>query len=1422
MNSSESSDSHDLDSMVTVRALAAGETVFGRYEVRKIVGRGGMGVVWLAIDTELEQDVALKLLPEVVIGDHVARDDLKRETRRSRELTHQHIVRIHDFLRDERTAAISMEYIDGATLSQRRLALPQRVFEVEALIPWIRQLCEALEYAHTRPRPIVHRDLKPANLMVTSNGELKVTDFGIASSVSDSVSRVSRAAGSSGTPVYMSPQQMMGEMPQITDDIYAFGATVYELLTGRPPFYSGNVPLQVQTRVPPSMRERRGELEVEGQEIPQDWEDLVAACLAKEPQQRPHSFRAIAKGLKPGGSFEIDTEAATIVSGRIPEVPLDQMQTIVQPRSDANTEERAVAKTVPDPAQASTVKESSVTTKSGAPPVVTDEKPAAEAAAKPKKRRGVLKWGLAIAALAAIAAGVAWRDDTYGRYQASEAAKQAASAMQFGDWGGALEGYGRASELRPQDPSYQQFYDMAQRRWLDEVEAEIEGLSPEQAHVHLQGEPARTAAFLDESNSRRFTEMVDEAAAGVRKKIEDGMDRARALALSGDFAGAYSEIDDVVPYKSYLPDFDVRAGEIREIEARNAAEKAVALAAGKDFEGAMAALDAVDVPEAVLAEHAGALKEVREAQVRHEVDQALARAASGDFDGAVADLESAARRGILGDEVESAKTQVVSSQTREEIRSAMERAGGGDYEGALDQLQRTGRRGALSGEVAAAQKNIREARARDDIQRALDASGRRDFDEALALLETTRSRGVLTEEIDAAQTRIREDQVRREIGVAMDQAEQGNFEGAIIRLEAAESRGLLLPEIAEARAQVHKRGEDASVERLAPAIMAGNATEVREIIEEFEAISGEDFETTAEQLLAETNLGDYLEALEELQLRPTDESQRDDRTDLALVEAQRGRFDDPVAVASFLGQNYLSWADELAADGQYGYALYLLEQAKAEGASVDAALERSAIAGLTRDFDFRLYVARTEAEMQTPPILQNQPVERLRARISPVVGKWMPVTDEAITTRATSEAGAFFLRSSARGVTSHSDRRQENRNARYQSGWNTYQNPEYADVAERLRQAEYSYNEAVRMNAEHQRQVRDASNQDLDRTSAILFGVASGLSTISTAAAQGEVNRLREQLENTPRTIREPTYANEPYTVITHMVDYSAEFGVELDWQGKLIGKPQRFRATSKHETVEVNGNQSRGVPVKRPVFPDTSAVARTLADDLSKQVVGASDVMIKALTEGTFRAVEAMPDVSRSSMSKLVDRQWGLLRLWSDSGITLPKADVERSVREQLGLPATKTRPAKVTATKTPASIGGEAIPITVTPVNTGADKSGTRDAIAIEVEQPAEPDSKEDDRLFTARELDKLPRATSRRQPTLPRQLRRAGVKGTVVLSFVIDERGRVRDIEVVRTDDKALVNVAQNALERWRFKPGEKNGRAVPVRVQQTFHF
>jgi serine/threonine protein kinase len=260
----------------------APQVEFDRYELLRELGRGGTGFVWLAHDRVLGADVALKTLREELTSQPAALLELKREVLLNRTLSHPNIIKTFDFVTNGRASAIAMEYVQGTNLQRLRAEQPAGFFEVEDIAKWVSQLCTAMEYAH-RQR-VVHRDLKPANLMIDAAGDLKVGDFGIGRAMADTAGST---RNSSGTPPFMSPQQMMGEPASPSDDIYSIGATVYDLLTGDPPFFRGSIREQALAKVAPAMGERRRELGRLGREIPREWEAAVASALAKEASGRP-------------------------------------------------------------------------------------------------------------------------------------------------------------------------------------------------------------------------------------------------------------------------------------------------------------------------------------------------------------------------------------------------------------------------------------------------------------------------------------------------------------------------------------------------------------------------------------------------------------------------------------------------------------------------------------------------------------------------------------------------------------------------------------------------------------------------------------------------------------------------------------------------------------------------------------------------------------------------------------------------------------------------------------------------------------------------------------------------------------------------------------------------------------------------------
>ena len=307
-------------------ALSPGAKVGGgRFTLVRQLGQGGMAVVWLAHDEHLREDVALKFLPPEIRHDAVALDDLRRETSRSRKLTHPHIIRLHDLYKSENEAFISMEYVQGANFSELRVEQPDRVFKWSFLEPLVKQLCHALEYAHSEH--IIHRDLKPANMMLNDRGQLKLADFGLAATVSDSLSRVSMGGHAfSGTASYMSPQQLDGQLPQVTDDVYALGSTLYELLTSRAPFFTGDIAHQVRSLAPQPLEKRLAQLRIENP-VPPEVSATIMACLEKQPEKRPQNVRAVAEqmGLRPPAAL-VGMAKTTVAS------PLEAQNTVAEPK----------------------------------------------------------------------------------------------------------------------------------------------------------------------------------------------------------------------------------------------------------------------------------------------------------------------------------------------------------------------------------------------------------------------------------------------------------------------------------------------------------------------------------------------------------------------------------------------------------------------------------------------------------------------------------------------------------------------------------------------------------------------------------------------------------------------------------------------------------------------------------------------------------------------------------------------------------------------------------------------------------------------------------------------------------------------------------------------------------------------------------
>ena len=266
-----------------------GELVADRYELHEVVGTGGMSSVYRAVDTLLERNVALKILHPHYGEDAEYVERFRREARSVAQLSHPNIVTVIDRGEADGHQYIVFEYVDGESLKQlvdRTGPLPARRAVELGL-----QVAEALAFAHNAG--LVHRDVKPQNVLVTEDGEAKVTDFGIARSL-DVEHGVTQTGTVLGTSNYLSPEQARGQTVTPATDVYSLGVVLYELLTGEVPFPGENfvaVAMKHINEEPPSLLERRPD-------VPMRLVAAIDRALAKDPAQRFPSMGAFCTELR--------------------------------------------------------------------------------------------------------------------------------------------------------------------------------------------------------------------------------------------------------------------------------------------------------------------------------------------------------------------------------------------------------------------------------------------------------------------------------------------------------------------------------------------------------------------------------------------------------------------------------------------------------------------------------------------------------------------------------------------------------------------------------------------------------------------------------------------------------------------------------------------------------------------------------------------------------------------------------------------------------------------------------------------------------------------------------------------------------------------------------------------------------------------
>ena len=265
----------------------AGTTLAGRYRIHGLLGRGGMGEVYRALDLILNQVVALKFLSQAAHTSEAALARFRNEVRIARQVSHPNVCRVYDIGVIEGLHFLSMEYVDGEDLASllRRIGHPPS----DKALEFSRRICAGLAAAHERG--VLHRDLKPANIMIDGRGKVRITDFGLAALAAE----VQAGDIRSGTPAYMSPEQKAGGEVTTRSDLYSLGLVLHEMFTGKCHGESQSTPSELVKDLDPTI------------------ERVILRCLDPEPRNRPSSALNVAMAL-PGG----DPIAAALAAGETP------------------------------------------------------------------------------------------------------------------------------------------------------------------------------------------------------------------------------------------------------------------------------------------------------------------------------------------------------------------------------------------------------------------------------------------------------------------------------------------------------------------------------------------------------------------------------------------------------------------------------------------------------------------------------------------------------------------------------------------------------------------------------------------------------------------------------------------------------------------------------------------------------------------------------------------------------------------------------------------------------------------------------------------------------------------------------------------------------------------------------------------------
>ena len=262
---------------------------YGRYQIEEELGKGSMGVVYRAHDPQIDRLLALKVLRHDRVTSEAFVQRFLKEAKAIGRLSHPNIVTVYDVGRDHGTIYIAMEFLEGSPLNE---VIQEKRLTLGEIVDLGVQVAEALDYAHQKG--IVHRDIKPTNIIVTPDGQAKITDFGIARIEDPSATQQTQAGEILGTPIYMSPEQVMGRPVDGRSDLYSLGVILYELSTQKRPFRGNSIAAIFKAIT----QDTPAEPAITDSSISRELSGLIMQSLNKRPDERLQTGKAMAEALK--------------------------------------------------------------------------------------------------------------------------------------------------------------------------------------------------------------------------------------------------------------------------------------------------------------------------------------------------------------------------------------------------------------------------------------------------------------------------------------------------------------------------------------------------------------------------------------------------------------------------------------------------------------------------------------------------------------------------------------------------------------------------------------------------------------------------------------------------------------------------------------------------------------------------------------------------------------------------------------------------------------------------------------------------------------------------------------------------------------------------------------------------------------------